>query len=98
MFNQKLFFRKFADSGITTGKMSARRLHHLKTIVLKTFHIVLHDRIEVHIGVHRRCNDLLTSACKCRRCQHVICDPVCKLSYYIGTCRCDHEKICSLCQ
>ena len=76
----------------------ARRLHHLKTIVLKTFHIVLHNRIEVHIGVHRRCNDLLTGACKCRRCQHVIRDPVCKLSYYIGTCRCDHEKICSLCQ
>ena len=41
--------------------------------------------------------EFFTFACHDRGSKHVICDPMCQFTDHIGTCRCDHHRICFLC-
>ena len=94
---QRFRLRHLAGPGIPTGKITTCRLDHFVSIMLKRFEIILQDRIFKHICIHGRGNKFLTFACHKSCCQHIICDPMCKLADHIGTGRCDHRHICLLC-
>ena len=64
----------------------------------KFLQIILNDWIFVHVGIHRRSNDLFTFACHDSCCQHVIRNAAYNLSNNIRRRRSDQHHIRLFCQ
>ena len=73
--------------------MTCIRCNHFHAKASEFVHIILHDRIQIHLGIHRRCNNFFAAACHYRGCKHIIRYAVRYLSYYIGRCRCNQHQI-----
>ena len=93
IFKQKLRFRHFPCSCISTGKITNRRADHFIIIMLQYLQVILNDWILKHIRIHCRSNDLLTFARHDRCCQHVIRNAMSNLPNHIRTCRCQHNYV-----
>ena len=93
ILQQELRLRHLAGARIAAGKVAFSRRDHLIAVLFQDLQVVLHDRILVHVCVHRRCDDLPASARHDCSCQHIIRDTVGDLPDDISACRCDHHHI-----
>ena len=73
--------------------MAAGRFHDLIAEALQLSHVVLYDRIEIHVTVHGRDDEHRGLRGHDRRRKHVVCDTTGKLSDDVSRCRCNDEKI-----
>ena len=63
--------------------MTCIRCNHFHAKASEFVHIILHDRIQIHLGIHRRCNNFFAAACHYRGCKHIIRYAVRYLSYML---------------
>ena len=89
--------RHLTGTGVATGEVAAGRGNHFIAEGLQLPEIILHDRILVHGGVHRRRDDLVAATGHDRGGEHIIREAICDLADDIGTRRGDHHDVCLLC-
>ena len=85
--------RHLPGSGIPACQPSAGRIYDFHTVLSQRFQVVLGHRILIHCRIHRRHDDLRTSAGQEGSRQHVISHAMSNLGNHIGGCRGDYGNV-----
>ena len=95
VLTEHLRLRHFTRSRVSAGQMALCRLYDLPAVLSEYLQVVLNHRVQIHLRVHCRSYELRAcAACQHRSCQHVVCDAVGQLGYYISRSRSDNDCVC----
>ena len=98
ILQQRLRFRQLSGTHGAAGKPSAGRRYYLPAIAAQSIQIILCHRVLVHIGVHRRRNQLGAAAGKYSGGEHIIGKTVGQLRADICGGRSNDDQIRALCK
>ena len=86
-------FGQAADAVDAAGQMTAVGSDEMIAEFLQLGHIVLSNGVEIHVGIHSRCDEDRCRRSHDRRRQHVVGNAVGDLANDVGRRRCDDEDV-----
>ena len=88
---------QLADALVSTCELAAGGLQHPDSNLEQPHQVVLSDRVEVHVGVHRRNYQLRAGGGQKCRSQHIVSYAIRSLSDEVCSCRSDDEIVSGFC-